>query len=155
MGVKNVDVTTSFPGMALPTWITAVSTMACMSTASTAEGDVRGAGGATRDGGLSVVAGGAPGLEQSRRGATTGPPNGLQNQTGDRDWVSDKLQTGARRRLQSVLSDRGHRGLQSAPSSTSCAAPMSEPPGATAGTLEAASQAKTKVVRRRKQEPKV
>ena len=57
MGVKNVDITTPFLGLTLPSPII-VSPMGGMYRFHP-EGDVEMARGATRDGGLSVVAGGA------------------------------------------------------------------------------------------------
>jgi glycolate oxidase len=48
--------------------------------------------GATRDGGLSVVAGGAPGLD-AIASAASGPLIFQLYWLGDREWVSDKLQT--------------------------------------------------------------
>jgi glycolate oxidase len=56
------------------------------------EGDVEMARGATRYGGLSVVAGGAPGLDKIAA-ASTGPLIFQLYWLGDRDWVSDKLQS--------------------------------------------------------------
>jgi glycolate oxidase len=56
------------------------------------EGDVEMARGATRDGGLTVVAGGAPGLDKVAA-AATGPLIFQLYWLGDRDWVAEKLQT--------------------------------------------------------------
>ncbi len=90
MGVKTVDITTSFLGLTLPTPII-VSPMGGMYRFHP-EGDVEMARGATRDGGLSVVAGGAPGLDKVAA-AASGPLIFQLYWLGDRDWVSDKLQT--------------------------------------------------------------
>jgi glycolate oxidase len=90
MGVKTIDTTTSFLGLTLPTPII-VSPMGGMYRFHP-EGDVEMARGATRDGGLSVVAGGAPGLDKVAA-AATGPLIFQLYWLGDRDWVSDKLQT--------------------------------------------------------------
>lgn len=90
MGVKDVDIATSFLGLTLPTPII-VSPMGGMYRFHP-EGDVEMARGATRDGGLSVVAGGAPGLDNIAA-AASGPLIFQLYWLGDRDWVSDKLQT--------------------------------------------------------------
>jgi glycolate oxidase len=90
MGVKTVDTSTSFLGLSLPTPII-VSPMGGMYRFHP-EGDVEMARGATRDSGLSVVAGGAPGLDKVAAGAN-GPLVFQLYWLGDRDWVSDKLQT--------------------------------------------------------------
>jgi isopentenyl diphosphate isomerase/L-lactate dehydrogenase-like FMN-dependent dehydrogenase len=89
-GVKSIDTTTSFLGLNLPTPII-VSPMGGMYRFH-AEGDVEMARGATRDGGLTVVAGGAPGLDKIAA-AATGPLMFQLYWLGDRDWVADKLQT--------------------------------------------------------------
>jgi isopentenyl diphosphate isomerase/L-lactate dehydrogenase-like FMN-dependent dehydrogenase len=90
VGVKTIDTSTSFLGMMLPSPII-VSPMGGMYRFHP-EGDVEMARGATRDGGLSVVAGGAPGLDKVAA-AATGPLIFQLYWMGDRDWVSDKLQT--------------------------------------------------------------
>ncbi|HEY1291912.1 MAG TPA: alpha-hydroxy acid oxidase [Chloroflexota bacterium] len=89
-GVKSIDTTTSFLGLNLPTPII-VSPMGGMYRFHP-EGDVEMARGATRDGGLTVVAGGAPGLDKIAA-AATGPLMFQLYWLGDRDWVADKLQT--------------------------------------------------------------
>jgi glycolate oxidase len=90
MGVKTVDTTTSFLGLSLPTPII-VSPMGGMYRFHP-EGDVEIARGATRAGGLSVVAGGAPGLDRIAAVAT-GPLIFQLYWLGDREWVSEKLRT--------------------------------------------------------------
>jgi glycolate oxidase len=90
MGVKNIDTSTAFLGMTLPTPII-VSPMGGMYRFHP-EGDVEMARGATRDGGLTVVAGGAPGLEKVAA-AASGPLVFQLYWLGDRDWVSEKLRT--------------------------------------------------------------
>ncbi|MBV9579190.1 MAG: alpha-hydroxy-acid oxidizing protein [Chloroflexi bacterium] len=90
MGVKTVDTTTAFLGLTLPTPII-VSPMGGMYRFHP-EGDVEMARGATRDGGLSVVAGGAPRLDEVAA-AATGPLIFQLYWLGDRDWVADKLRT--------------------------------------------------------------
>jgi glycolate oxidase len=90
MGVKSIDTTTSFLNMTLPTPII-VSPMGGMYRFHP-EGDVEMARGATRDGGLTVVAGGAPGLD-AIASAASGPLIFQLYWLGDREWVSDKLQT--------------------------------------------------------------
>ncbi|MBV9322522.1 MAG: alpha-hydroxy-acid oxidizing protein [Chloroflexi bacterium] len=90
MGVKTIDTTTSFLGLTLPTPII-VSPMGGMYRFHP-EGDVEMARGATRDGGLSVVAGGAPGLDKVAA-AASGPLIFQLYWLGDREWVADKLRT--------------------------------------------------------------
>jgi glycolate oxidase len=89
-GVKRIDTRTAFLGLTLPTPII-VSPMGGMYRFHP-EGDVEMARGATRDGGLTVVAGGAPGLDKIAA-AATGPLMFQLYWLGDRDWVADKLQT--------------------------------------------------------------
>ena len=89
-GVKSIDTTTSFLGLSLPSPII-VSPMGGMYRFHP-DGDVEMARGATRDGGLTVVAGGAPGLDKIAA-AATGPLMFQLYWLGDRDWVAEKLQT--------------------------------------------------------------
>jgi glycolate oxidase len=90
VGVTRIDTTTAFLRMTLPTPII-VSPMGGMYRFHP-EGDVEMARGATRDGGLSVVAGGAPGLEKIAA-AASGPLIFQLYWLGDRAWVADKLRT--------------------------------------------------------------
>jgi len=88
MNVKNVDTRAYFLGLQLPSPLI-VAPMGGMYRFHP-EGDVEMARGATRDGGLSVVAGGAPGLEDIVA-AATGPLIFQLYWLGDRDWVTEKL----------------------------------------------------------------
>jgi glycolate oxidase len=90
MGVKAIDTTTTFLGISLPTPII-VSPMGGMYRFHP-EGDVEMTRGATLDGGMTVVAGGAPGLDKIAA-AATGPLIFQLYWLGDRTWVADKLQT--------------------------------------------------------------
>jgi len=88
--VRNIDLRTTLLGVPL-SWPVAVAPMGGL-VLFNPEGDVEMARGATRDGGLSVVAGGAPGLDNVAA-AATGPLIFQLYWMGDRDWVADKLQT--------------------------------------------------------------
>jgi glycolate oxidase len=89
VGVKTIDTTAQFLGLTLPSPVI-VCPMGGMYRFHP-EGDVEMARGATRDGGLTVVAGGAPGLD-AIAAAATGPLIFQLYWSGDRAWVTDKLQ---------------------------------------------------------------
>ena len=87
-GVKDIDIRAEFLGLDLPSPII-VCPMGGMYRFHP-EGDVEMVRGATRDGGLSVVAGGAQGLDQIAA-AATGPLVFQLYWLGDRTWVTDRL----------------------------------------------------------------
>jgi isopentenyl diphosphate isomerase/L-lactate dehydrogenase-like FMN-dependent dehydrogenase len=88
MGVKSIDTHTEFLGMALPSPII-VAPMGGMPRFHPG-GDLEMARGATADGGMTVVAGGAPNLEEIGAGAS-GPLMFQLYWLGDRDWVRERL----------------------------------------------------------------
>jgi glycolate oxidase len=88
-GVSSIDTRASFLGLSLPSPLI-VCPMGGLYRFHP-EGDVEMARGATRDGGLAVVAGGATGLD--RIGAAASGPLLFQLYwLGDRAWVADRLQ---------------------------------------------------------------
>jgi glycolate oxidase len=88
VGVKDIDIRAQFLGLELPSPVI-VCPMGGMYRFHP-EGDVEMAHGATRDGGMTVVAGGAPGLD-TIGAAATGPLMFQLYWLGDRAWVADKL----------------------------------------------------------------
>lgn len=89
-GVKSIDTRAQFLGLDLPSPII-VCPMGGMYRFHP-EGDVEMARGATRDGGMTVVAGGAQGLDQIAAAADGGGTLMFQLYwLGDRDWVRDRL----------------------------------------------------------------
>jgi glycolate oxidase len=88
-GVSSIDTRASFLGLSLPSPII-VCPMGGLSRFHSG-GDVEMARGATRDGGLAVVAGGATGLDRIAA-ATSGPLLFQLYWLGDRDWVAGRLQ---------------------------------------------------------------
>jgi isopentenyl diphosphate isomerase/L-lactate dehydrogenase-like FMN-dependent dehydrogenase len=89
MNVKSVDTRAYFAGMTLPSPII-VSPMGGMPRFHP-EGDLEMARGATRDGGMTVVAGGCSWPLETIGAAATGPLMFQLYWLGDRDWVSEKL----------------------------------------------------------------
>ena len=89
VGVKSIDTSAHFLGLTLPSPLI-VCPMGGMYRFH-AEGDVEMARGATRDGGMTVVAGGASGLDAIAASAT-GPLIFQLYWSGDRAWVADRLQ---------------------------------------------------------------
>lgn len=89
MGVQTIDTRASFLGMRLPSPIM-VCPMGGMHRFHP-EGNVEMARGATRDGGLTTVAGGATGLD-AIAAAASGPLIFQLYWLGDRSWVADRLQ---------------------------------------------------------------
>jgi isopentenyl diphosphate isomerase/L-lactate dehydrogenase-like FMN-dependent dehydrogenase len=89
MGVPSIDTRAEFLGLSLPSPLI-VCPMGGMYRFHP-EGDVEMARGATRDGGMTVVAGGASGLDQIAA-AASGPLIFQLYWLGDRNWVSDRLQ---------------------------------------------------------------
>jgi isopentenyl diphosphate isomerase/L-lactate dehydrogenase-like FMN-dependent dehydrogenase len=90
MNVRVVDTTTRFLGMALPSPMI-VAPMGGMYRFHP-DGDVEIAGGATRDGGMSVVSGVAGWPLEEIGAAASGPLMFQLYWLGDRDWVAEKLQ---------------------------------------------------------------
>jgi isopentenyl diphosphate isomerase/L-lactate dehydrogenase-like FMN-dependent dehydrogenase len=88
MGVQSIDTSTRFLGLTLPSPII-VAPMGGMPRFHPG-GDAEMARGATADGGLTVVAGGAPNLEEIGA-AASGPLIFQLYWLGDRDWVSERL----------------------------------------------------------------
>lgn len=89
MGVQQIDTRASFLGLSLPSPII-VCPMGGMYRFHP-EGDVEMARGATRDGGMSTVAGGANGLDRIAA-AASGPLIFQLYWLGDREWVHNRLQ---------------------------------------------------------------
>jgi isopentenyl diphosphate isomerase/L-lactate dehydrogenase-like FMN-dependent dehydrogenase len=89
VGVKDIDIRADFLGLELPSPVI-VCPMGGMYRFHP-EGDVEMARGATRDGGMTVVAGGAQGLDKIAATAS-GPLIFQLYWLGDRAWVSDRLQ---------------------------------------------------------------
>jgi glycolate oxidase len=89
MGVQSIDTRAEFLGLSLPSPII-VCPMGGMYRFHP-EGDVEMARGATRDGGMTVVAGGASGLDKIAA-AASGPLIFQLYWLGDRNWVADRLQ---------------------------------------------------------------
>jgi glycolate oxidase len=89
MGVQSIDTRAEFLGLSLPSPII-VCPMGGMYRFHP-EGDVEMARGATRDGGMTVVAGGASGLDMIAA-AASGPLIFQLYWLGDREWVADRLQ---------------------------------------------------------------
>jgi glycolate oxidase len=89
MGVQSIDTQAEFLGLRLPSPII-VCPMGGMYRFHP-EGDVEMARGATRDGGMTVVAGGASGLDKIAA-AASGPLIFQLYWLGDRNWVTDRLQ---------------------------------------------------------------
>ncbi|MBV8713821.1 MAG: alpha-hydroxy-acid oxidizing protein [Chloroflexi bacterium] len=89
MGVQSIDTSTSFLGISLPSPII-VCPMGGMYRFHP-EGDVEMARGATRDGGMTTVAGGANGLDKIAA-AASGPLIFQLYWLGDRAWVTNRLQ---------------------------------------------------------------
>src|SRR5258708_10788364 len=90
MNVKAVNPRAYFLGMTLPSPII-VSPMGGMPRFH-AEGDLEMARGATRNGGMTVVAGGCSWPLETIGAAATGPLMFQLYWLGDRDWVAEKLQ---------------------------------------------------------------
>jgi len=90
MNVKTVDTRAYFVGMTLPSPII-VSPMDGLPRFHP-EGDLALARGATRHGGMTVVAGGCTWPLETIGAAATGPLMFQLDWLGDRDWVSEKLQ---------------------------------------------------------------
>lgn len=88
-GVSSIDISTQFLGLTLPSPII-VCPMGGMYRFHP-EGDVEMARGATRDGGMTTVAGGANGLDKIAAGAS-GPLIFQLYWLGDRAWVTNRLQ---------------------------------------------------------------
>jgi isopentenyl diphosphate isomerase/L-lactate dehydrogenase-like FMN-dependent dehydrogenase len=89
MGVQSIDTRAEFLDLSLPSPII-VCPMGGMYRFHP-EGDVEMARGATRDGGMTVVAGGAAGLDNIAA-AASGPLIFQLYWLGDRSWVADRLQ---------------------------------------------------------------
>jgi isopentenyl diphosphate isomerase/L-lactate dehydrogenase-like FMN-dependent dehydrogenase len=89
MNVRHVDLTARFLDMELPSPII-VAPMGGMSRFHP-QGDVEMARGATRAGGMSVVAGGAPWPLEEIAAAASGPLMFQLYWLGDRQWVAEKL----------------------------------------------------------------
>jgi isopentenyl diphosphate isomerase/L-lactate dehydrogenase-like FMN-dependent dehydrogenase len=90
MHVRTVDTRAHFAGMTLPSPII-VSPIGGMPRFHT-HGDLEMARGATRDGGMTVVAGGCSWPLETIGAAATGPLMFQLYWQGDRDWVAEKLQ---------------------------------------------------------------